>query len=288
MKLSSKHVVFIASLLIFALLTVIIVVSGNRAKDPKQEFADQPAYVPETIIFDDEISGPFSDNMPDGVSYNKISKRITTDLKTGSRLVMTYPVFSGYGDSDASINELVEHHNQEMKRIYGNGMEKMLGWNIKVIYEVNDFEITYADRDLISILFSGVFSSFSENDHIDTGNYYFKYSLNIDVKNVSILSSDQLISDYLSLKSHLVAGDLDIEYAMDGLFKFYTYYDMLLQYGDAYNNYPMLYFTKDKVNVIISLTPDLGGHALFSYNIQNSRDFIDSSLHPLSGLYPES
>ena len=94
-----------------------------------------------------------------------------------------------------------------------------------------------------------------------------------------------MITNYLLMKSHLIAGDMKAEYLMEDYFKYSTYYDMLLQYGDEYKNYPMIYFSDEKLNIIISLTPDVGGHAVFSYNLKDSKEFIDSSLQPLCGLY---
>lgn len=285
MSFTSKKMLFLLSAAIFAVIVTAVILAGQNGETNQDQEDDETYYIPETILFDDEISEPVYDGMPDGISYRKVSTRITTDTKTGSRLVMNYPVFSGFGESDEDINSLILYHNETMKKIHGNGMEKMLGWNVKVIYEVNDFLISYIDTNLISIVYNGVFSSFSENDHIDTGNYYFKYSLNIDVQNKKIITSDDMISNYLLMKSHLIAGDMNAEYLMEDYFEYFTYYDMLVQYGDAYKNYPMLYFSDEKLNIIISLTPDAGGHAVFSYNLQDSREFIDGNLEPLRGLF---
>ena len=285
MKITSKAFIFLITATIFSLVVFVVVFSSRTNKNVDENNDYETGYIPETILFDDVISDPVYEGMPDGVSYRCISTRKTTDTKTGSRLVMNYPVFSGFGEADETINEIIVYHNEEMKKIHGNGMEKMLGWNIKVIYEIRSFFISYIDNDLLSIVYDGVFSSFSENDHIDTGNYYFKYSVNIDLKNKKILTSDELISNYLLMKSNLVAGNMKVEYAIEDLFKYSTYYEMLIQYGDTYKNYPMLYFTKDKVNIIISLTPDLGGHAVFSYNINDSMEFINSDLASLQGLF---
>jgi hypothetical protein len=266
---------------------IVSVLKGDNGDNAPLD--EDSTYIPETMIYDDVISEPIYDGMPDGVSYRKVSTRTVTDVKTASRLVMNYPVFSGFpGDgADAEINSLIVYHNDLMKKDFGNGMDKMLGHNIKVIYEINDFVITYIDSDFMSIVYDGVFSTFSEYDHIDTGNYYFKYSINADIKNRKAISGEEIISNFSLIKSHLIAGDMNIEHAIDGLLEYFTYYEMTKQYSDVYKVYPMLYFTKDKINLIISLTPDLGGHAVFSYNVQESREFINFDLQCLRGLLSE-
>ena len=284
MSFTSKKTVFFISAIVFLVLVTIVIVAGKRNSNTDVN-DEESYYVPETIIFDDEISEPVYEGMPEGISYRRVGTKITTDTKTGSRLAMTYPVFSGFGDADNDINELIQYYNETMKRIHGSGMEKMLGRNIEVVYEVNDFMISYIDSELISIVYNGMFSSFAENDHIDTGNYYFKYSLNIDVKNKKVITSDEIISNYLLMKSRIMAGEMKTEYLIDDYFEYFTYYDMLVQYGDAYKNYPMLYFTKERLNIIIALTPDVGGHAVFSYNLQDSKEFIDGNIEPLRGLF---
>ena len=287
MKLNPKKIAFLLSLAVFLImLTVIIVVSVMRREKPIQDPIES-TYVPETIQYEDELSEPIYEGMPDGVYYRRNTTKTVTDVETASRIVMNYPIFGGFqGEgTDAEINELIVYHNTEMQRQFGNGMDKMLGRYIKVVYEVSDFYITYIDSDFISIMYEGVFAVSSENDHIDLGNSYFRYSLNLDVKNRKLITSDELITNFNSLKLTFQKGDMEMEHGLEGLCDNISYYEMFHEYSDTYNIYPMLYFTKDKVMIIISLTPDLGGNAVFSYNIKDSTGFLDHGLISMQKYY---
>ncbi len=287
MKLTPKKIAFLLSLAVFLIiLTVIIISALTRNKEPSQEGVES-TYVPETIQYEDVLSEPIYEGMPDGVYYRRNTERTVTDTETASRIVTNYPIFGGFSgvDTDEKINELIVYHNVEMQRHFGNGMEKMLGRYIKVVYEVSDFYITYIDSDFISIMYEGVFAVSSEKDHIDMGNSYFKYSLNIDVKNKTMITSDQLINNFNSMKLTFQKGDMKMELGLDGLHDNITYYEMFNQYSDTYNIYPMMYFTKEKVMIIISLTPDLGGNAVFSYNIKDSKGFLDHTVEPMQKYY---
>ena len=287
MKTSPKKIAFWLSLAVSLLVLTIIIISAVARDDTPEQDDEESTYVPETIEYDDELSAPIYEGMPEGVSYRRITARTVTDVETASRVVINYPLFDGFGgdETDQAINELISYHNSEMKRQYGNGMDKMLGRYIKVVYEVSDFYITYIDSDFISIMYEGVFAVSSEKNHIDMGNSYFKYSINIDVKNKRMITSDDIISNFNTLKLTFQKGAMDLEWGVEGLRDSISYYEMFSQYTDTYDIYPMLYFTREKLMMIISLTPDLGGNAVFSYNIKDSEGFIDHSIPAMQKYY---
>ena len=287
MKLTPKKIAFLLSLGVFLVMIALIIVSAVMRKDQPTDEPAESTYVPETMQYDDVLSAPIYEGMPDGVYYKRNTTKLVTDVETASRIVMTYPIFGGFqGEgADDEINELITYHNSEMQRQFGNGMDKMLGRYIMVVYEVSDFYITYIDSDFISIMYDGVFAVSSEKDHIDLGNSYFKYSLNIDVKNRKMITSDELVTNFSTMKLTFQKGAMTMEYGLEGLHDNISYYEMFGQYTDTYGIYPMMYFTKDKVMLIISLTPDLGGNAVYSYNIKDSAGFLDHSIVSMQKYY---
>ncbi len=290
MKLSKKHIAFIGALFVFCLLMIFILpVFLDKTPNKPDQFDEitEIDYTPETIIYEDTVSDPITDNMPGGTSYRCINTRTVLDTKTASRVSLCYPEFLGFGDDsvDDQLNALVKTYNEQMQRYYGQGLYKMINYGIKVVYELESFTVTYADESFISIVFFGVFSTISENDPIDTGSQTFAYSLNIDVKNSAVITSEQILSDFGALKNTFFEGKMHLENGQSGLLDNTTYYDMFYQYSDIYKIYPMFYFSKDKLMMIITLTSDLGGRAVFSNNLSESKDFISFDANALKGLF---
>ncbi len=289
-KLGNKHKALIVSAIVFAVLIIVVLaVAMNYNTADSQGVGDstEDQYVPESIVYDDVISEPIYDGMPDGVFYKEVSTRTVLDTASGSRIVLIYPIFGGYEglNTDDDINLIVTEYNRDAQRQFGEGMYKMIERGVKVVYEITDFNITYADADFISILYEGFFGVYDENDHIDTGNKNFSYSLNIDVKNREIITSDKLIRDFGTLKSIFLDGEMQLASGMEGLLDNSDYDDMIYQYNEQYKVYPMLCFSKDTLMLIISLTSDLGGNAVFSYGINDSRLFLDDGIPAMQNLF---
>lgn len=290
MKKSTKLLAFTMALAIFSVLLVCILVipkikdtNNNEYHDPYETIE---SYIPETKVYDDTVSAPVTEGMPQGVSYKTITKKTILDTKTASRLVLNFPMFSGFDEAtDAAVNSIISENIDHNIRNYGQGMYKMLGTGVKVIFELTDYEITYIDNKFISIVFLGYFVSYSEYSHIDLGENNFRYSVNIDVQEKQQITDSMLLSDFLSLKTYFIQGKMNLEYGMEGLLDNANYTDLFSQYSSLYKIYPSFYFTNEKMMMIISLTSDIGGNAVFSCNINDSKAFMNSYHYSMSDLY---
>ena len=287
--MNKKVIALSLAVFVFVVLAVGIVAFLRNDKsvldDDKED--DQTEIIPETLIYDDVISEPIYDKMPDGVYYTRVTKKTVLNTDNGSRLVLIYPQFSGFEGLNytSELNSLIVDHNQQMLRKYAGEIYKMVSHGAKATYDIESFEITYIDSQIVSILFYGSFYAMGENIYIDTGAKKFAYSLNIDLDELEVLTTKELLSDFLSLKTSFINGDLNFEYGADDLLKNITYSEMFYQYRSDYEIYPDIYFTFEGVNVIISLNSDLGGVALFSDTKENSRKYINSFLSPLVTYY---
>ena len=289
MKKSTKLLAFTIALALFLVLLVCILIVP-RLKDANNQYYDPydtlESYIPETKVYDDTESAPITEGMPEGVSYKTITKKTILDTKTASRLVLNFPLFSGFGDViDAAVNSIISENIDLSIRNYGQGMYKMLGTGAKIIFEITNYEITYIDNKFISMVFSGYFVSYSEFSHIDLGESDFRYSVNIDVQEKQQIADSMILSDFLSLKTYFIQGKMNFEHGMEGLLNNANYTDLFSQYSSLYKIYPSFYFTKEKMMMIISLTSDMGGNAVFSCSINDSKAFMNVYHYSMSDLY---
>ncbi len=286
-----KTKAFLISLAVFLFALILIVSVSLRKKAGDSEdvsySTESSVGILDTIVYDDVISEPIYDNMPDGVYYKKITKRTVLNTENGSRIVYNYPSFEGFEglNTDNDINSLIVSYIKKKQKSSAEGFYKLIESGAKAVYEISDFEITYADFSLISIVFDGYYDINDENSHIDTGASSVKYSLNIDIANMKILTSEQLISSFTSLKSRFVGGDMLFESGAEELLDIASLDDLFFQYKAEYEIYPDIYFTEDNVKIIILLTSDLGGDAVFSDNINEAREYIYADMPALSSLF---
>ena len=127
----------------------------------------------------------------------------------------------------------------------------------------------------------------SDSAHIDTGATDFSYSVNVDLINIEIIESKQLFSDFLLMGERFKNEKMTLVYGSDDI-ENVKLVDMLSQYSIKYDIYPDIYFTKNSVNFIILLTSDLGGYAVFSDSLSDSREYVNQYLLALSLLYENS
>ena len=290
MKMKHRLPVILLSFAFFLLLITLIFIfpldngGGSQTTDLS---GNDDNYIPETIIYDDIISDPITDNTPDGVSYKVVESTVITDKANGSRIVERYPRFDGYHglNTDTDINYLIDLHRKDMMRTYGEGLYKEIGSQSQVVYEIESFEVAYADLGFISIVYYGYNSIIGGNLNVDTGRREFCCTLNIDVLNMSIIEKNEILSDLSILKNVFLDGKMKLVDGPDGLLSSTTYEDLFYQYSSKYKIYPDFYFTKENIMIIISLTPDVDGYAVFSYNINEARDFIYEDHSALSDLF---
>lgn len=292
MKTYAKEKIFIATAISFVLVCVIILAvvmrqrSSNDTDTSYDVFTDDEVISFDTIVYDDVISEPIYDGMPEGVFYKSVSTRTVLNTDNGSALALKYPVFAGFdgADTDYNLNDLILFQLDKMRRVTADGFYSRLASGAKVVYEITDFEIGYADERFISIKFEGCFDVQDENAYIDTGAKMFAYSMNIDISNMQILTNEQLYADFFALKRRFTNGSLVLKQGDDDLLDNASYTDLFSQYNDKYTIYPDVYFTKDSVNVIIMLNSDLGGHAVFTESLSDSKEYINTYLAALITL----
>ena len=283
-------VTVIVSLAVFVIISISVLcvtLFKKPSEDDYDEHGEETLIIPETLVYDDVISEPIYDNMPEGIYYRTVTKKTVLNTDNGSRMVYFYPEFEGFDglNKDTELNSLIKEHMTLMQRMHGGGLYKMIEHGAKATYDITSFEITYIDDSFISIVFFGSFYAIGDTIYIDTGSRNFAYSLNIDIEAMKTLDSSDLISDFLALRSSFLNGELKMTVGADDLLKNTTYSEIFGQYRSEYEIYPDIYFTFERVNVIISLTSDLGGAAVFSDTKEGSRDYINTFLSPLTTYY---
>jgi len=292
MKTYSKEKVFIAVAVAFILVCLIVLAVAVSQRDRSEGdtssdvFTDDLEITFETIVYDDVISEPIYEGMPEGVFYKSVTTRTVLNTDNGSVLAYKYPVFAGFaGDStDYDLNDLILFQLDKMRRLTADGFYSRLSSGAKVEYEITDFEIGYADEQFISIYFEGYYDVQDENAYIDTGSKAIAYSMNIDIANMQMLTNEQLYADFFALKSRFINGELALVRGEDDLLDSASHADLFAQYNDKYTIYPDLYFTGDSVNVIILLNSDLGGRAVFKDTLSDSKEYINTYLRALITL----
>ena len=292
MKTYTKEKIFIVIAIAFVLiclilLAVIIKQRSDSSSDTSTDvFTDDEVVSFDTIIYDDNISEPIYEGMPEGVFYTSVSTRTVLNTDNGSVLALKYPVFAGFSgvDTDYNLNDLILFQIDKMRRLTADGFYSRLSSGAKVVYEITNFEIGYADDRFISIRFEGYYDVQDENAYIDTGSKTVAYSMNIDIANMQILTNEQLYADFYALKRRFTNGNLALKYGDEHLLDNASYSDLFSQYNDKYTIYPDIYFTKDTVNVIILLNSDLGGSAVFTDSLNGSKEYINTYLAALITL----
>lgn len=274
----------------FALIIVLIFVVPYLRSDEEPYIEDlytEQFYTPESIVYEDTVSEPVTDGMPEGISYKVIRSNTILDTKNASRLSQIYPFFEGVGtlEHTQSLNALISDVLSDKQRIYGQGMFKILGTGAKIIYDISNFEITYIDESFLSIVFDGVFVCYQENDNIDTGDMNFRFSVNIDLKENRYIADEELLVDFLELKNLFISGKMKLEYGQGDLLSNTSYIEMFSQFSSMYRIYPSFYFSSEKMMMIIPLTNDLGGNAVFSCSIDDSRAFLNVYNSATLGLF---
>ncbi len=292
MQQYKREIAFILSALVFCLFCALIIVFSvnSTPKEPQNEYGTyeiqyglDTEITPETIVYEDEISDPVSEDMPEGVSYRKVMSRTIINTANGSRVILNYPRFTGLShQKDIELNDLIRYYIEDMCRNTGEGMYKLAALGAKVMYELSDFKIGYIDGNFISIMFEGTYDTDFEGEPIDTGIHHFRYSLNIDLDKMDALSNEQLFADYIRFRSRLMDGKLILKHGDEKLLEHTTYASILSQYGDKHSIYPDLFFEKNTVNVIVSLSSDLGGCAVFSDTKTAGKEYINTYLAALS------
>ena len=290
MKKPNNIAIFILALVVFVFILVMIMVLPsiiNKEETYIDEGYTEQYYIPESIVYDNTLSEPISNGMPDGVSYRIVQEYTVLDTKNASRKTQTYPQFEGVGDSANTqrLNSLICDILTEKQRIYGQGMFKILGSGAKIIYDISDFKITYIDESFLSMVFTGRFVCYQENDNIDTGDSLFSFSVNINLMDMTEIADGELLVSFLELKNLFISGKMELEYGQDAVMNDISYIEMFSQFSSMYRIYPSLFFTSEKMLMIIPLTNDLGGYAVFSCSINESKAFLNVYNSATLGLF---
>ena len=106
MKRNNIYALIVALAVFMLALTCIIILPSldthNHSPSDSTQNAegdiedDKQGKTYDTIIYDDIIGAPITDNMPDGVHYKSITQSTVIDTESGSRITIEYPSFSGY------------------------------------------------------------------------------------------------------------------------------------------------------------------------------------------------
>ncbi len=290
MKKYKKEIAFIISAVVFCTLCAFIIAAGLRLRDKNEIYHPyetmsglETEFTPETIVYDDVISEPVTEDLPEGISYKKITSKTVINTENASRIVYNYPRFTGFSnEKDGELNSFIKLYIEQKSKETGEGLYKLSSFGAKVIYELEDFLVGYVDDGLISIMFLGYYDIDYEGEHIDTGIRHFSYSLNIAMENMEPIESKELFSDYLAFRERLIDGKLVLKDALEGLLDNTSYSAMLSSYSDRYQIYPDIFLEKDSVSVIVSLTADLGGYAVFTDTKDEAKVYLNSYLLALS------
>ena len=291
MRKHRKEIAFVLSAVTFCvILALIIVVSMRSHEKPKNDTQTyetisglETERVPETMVYDDIVSEPVTEGLPEGISYKKVTSKTVINTENGSRVVYNYPRFEGFStEKDASLNGFIKYYLDVKCKETGEGMYKLAAYGAKVIYEVTDFSVGYMDDKFMSLMFTGNYDIDYEGEHIDSGVRHFMYSMNVDMQDMELVTSSQLFANYMTLRTRMTEDKLSLVHGQEGLLGQTSYTVMLSQYSDKYEIYPDVYFEDDSVKIIVSLTAELGGCAVFSDSREAAKEYLNTYLSELS------
>ncbi len=186
----------------------------------------------------------------------------------GNELSLIYPQIKGYPDADAQtrMNEEIARYayamyeKQDLISTEDGGYE----------YAVTAAEITLQTEGFLSgYVFGVIFSQYSGKG------MFFAYTLNCDIENGCLYTTEDLLEDYEFLEKRFLKGDFSQEFGYEELDGLMTYSDMLVQYKTEYGIYPNMYFTDEGVGLLVETVTLLGGYAGYTLPYHLAREALN-------------
>ncbi len=200
--------------------------------------------------------------------YSLTVKTVNTRVD-GVGVTLMLPVVSGYADekAEAYINE----------RLLENAWAMFRRENL-VADEECTFEYSAAEV-VVTLETEGFFSAYVGGLIADEGSgrmEYFSYTVNCDIKNGMLYSSDELLLVYEALAARFEKGQFQKRFGHPELLENTTYGDMILPYSAEYEIYPDVFFTDTEIGFLIEVVPSLAGYAGFTLPLRSAGGWLNS------------
>lgn len=194
----------------------------------------------------------------------------------GNEISLMYPQIKGYPDPEAQIriNDSIARYVRAMYEKQDLIATEDGGYE----YAVTAAEITLQTEGFLSgYIFGAIYSQYSGKGT------FFAYTLNCDIENGCLYTTEELLSDYDLLAQRFLKGDFSQHFGYEGLDGMMSFEDMLLQYKTEYGIYPDVYFTDDSVGLLVETVTLLGGYAGYTLPYPRAREALDIS-NPLAAF----
>ncbi len=211
------------------------------------------------------------ESSPSAETVNMTAETVTENFMDGTNSVMLkYPSVSGSGDAekDARINAILASYARDMYEYQAPLKDEEGGYS----YAATDVRVTYLSDSFLSACIGGtILSGFSGN----ASNFFYTVNLNLD--SGELYSSEDILSDYKTLRELFLEGDFMQQFGHIGLMDQMTREDLILQYREEYGILPQVYFTKDCIGFLLEVLPMLDGYAGFTLSYAQAEDCLDKN-----------
>lgn len=185
----------------------------------------------------------------------------------GNSLKLMYPEISGYADAHAQseINRLAAEYALDMYTKLGLMADKDGGYSYTAVEAVT----LLSTKEFYSVYISGTVESDAGGDPV-----FFAYTVNADLRNASLLQTEDIVSDYEKIRKEFLNGAFTPDFGTVEPEQNFTRQSLIEQYKDAYGIYPFVYFREGKFGLVLETLPSLGGCAGYLIDIRDVRSYL--------------
>ena len=190
-------------------------------------------------------------------------------------IILMYPQikYEGKEETAEQINALLyEYALSEFKK---TGLDS--SGSDSYSYVTESVLVTVKREGFFSAVISGYYVS-SEALHQE----YFTYSVNLDIDNVRFITSEDVIADFVNIRTLFLDGKFTLSNGIDDLLEETTLEDMFVQYRADYNIYPGVYFTSSALGIIVEVVYLLGGTACFEIPYADVAEYISGDVEAIA------
>lgn len=186
---------------------------------------------------------------------------------------VSYPDESGKADK---INEMIRDIAVSVFNTFGVDSDDAESYS----YVTETAMIMLKKENFFSAVMTGYYTT-------DTAAHreYFSYSINCDIENERLLTSEDIIKDFIKIRGLFISGKFTLSYGMDDLLEETTYADIFTQYKADYSIYPDVYFTSSSFGVVTEIVYHLGGNACFEIPYSEVISYLNADIAAISEIY---
>ena len=196
--------------------------------------------------------------------------------ENGNSIQLMYPAVSGYADAEAEtrINAAIAEYAMEMYRRENLIADEEGGYEYSAVEAV----VMLETEGFLSAYVGGIIAS-----EVSGNTVYFAYTLNCDIRNGVLYTTEELLSDYGKLAKRFADGDFTQHFGYKNLEQQTHLTDMISQYKAEYGIYPDVYFTDGGLGFLIEVVPLLDGYAGYTLPIRQAKSCLNTE-NPLAAF----